>query len=218
MICGAPGSGTSFVTKLLRHSGMFAGSDAGPMDARKFHESTAFQIVNNRLLEATIGFPHAPKTTQQFLAHLRQLDDRRDELLGMIDVDSLLESYWGDRTRCDLWGWKDPRNAANVLIWKSLFPEVRMITITKRWRWSERTVKGTLAGDWYRSKSNRRLRKLYRQPPYAEDVDTFALDFDDLTQNQHQLNRLRDWLGLPAVTGAQHNELMLRLDAADNHG
>ena len=46
IICGAHGGGTSFTTKMLRHSGLFVGSDVEPFEQRKFHESASFRTFN----------------------------------------------------------------------------------------------------------------------------------------------------------------------------
>lgn len=51
IICGAHGGGTSYVTKMLRYAGFFAGWDAGSIRARKFHESGSFKAVNYALGE-----------------------------------------------------------------------------------------------------------------------------------------------------------------------
>ena len=46
IICGAHGGGTSYLTKMLRYTGFFSGRDAGPIHARKFHESASFKAIN----------------------------------------------------------------------------------------------------------------------------------------------------------------------------
>ncbi len=49
IICGAGGGGTSYVTKLLRYTGFFAGMDSGWIGDRKFHESRCFKEINYAL-------------------------------------------------------------------------------------------------------------------------------------------------------------------------
>jgi hypothetical protein len=131
MICGAPGSGTSLVTKMLRTLGMFAGSDAGSLSDRKFHESIAFRNANNLILSATIDFPHAPKSAKQFHDHVSILEDSLTKWVALINLAELRNGYLGESNDCKWWGWKDPRNSANVLLWKTIFPDLRIITIRK---------------------------------------------------------------------------------------
>src|ERR1041385_9192802 len=50
VVCGCHGGGTSFTTKLLRYSGLFAGADAGPRWVRKYHESKSFRRANEEIL------------------------------------------------------------------------------------------------------------------------------------------------------------------------
>ena len=93
MICGCPGSGTSLVTKMLRHAGMFVGSDAGPLKARKFHESECFRDTNIRLLSETIGFPHAPKGSWQFEEHVQKARTQLPKLVQLVDKQRLLKTF-----------------------------------------------------------------------------------------------------------------------------
>lgn len=215
MICGAPGSGTSFVTKLLRHSGMFAGADAGPMDARKFHESACFRNVNNAILDSTIEFPHAPKGADQFLLHVKKLEYRIDEYLEMIDLSELLETYWGGLSECDLWGWKDPRNSANVLFWRRSFPNLRLLTIHAKWKKANRNKAGTMAGNWFRTKSTQQIRQLYFSPPHIEGLDRHQLDFDRLMVDERELDALWSWLGVSPSSLPSYPELMRQINTDD---
>ena len=196
LICGAPGSGTSLVAKILRHAGVFVGADAGAIDARKFHESRCFREANKRILEATIDFPYAPKSVTQFQTHVALLNDRIDSVVQRIDVESLLDQFFQAHRRDVIWGWKDPRNSANVLVWRRLFPQLRILTIEKRWSRFERNRPGSEAGNWFRQASTARLRKLYVQPPHREGLESFPLSFDKMLKCRGELRQLWDWLGL----------------------
>ena len=208
LICGAPGSGTSLVTKVLRRSGVFVGSDAGPQEARKFHESVCFREANNLILNATIGFPHAPKTTAQFLQHIEMLEQNPQELASLVDVKRLLRQYWRSKEPCLLWGWKDPRNSANVLLWRKLFPELRILTVNKNWSWRERNRDGSKAGHWFRRQSTWRLRRLYRNPPHANGLDFHELSFERLIVScPDELDRLWNWLGVNDISPLGKNEI-----------
>lgn len=216
MICGAPGSGTSFATKILRYSGMFAGSDAGPIHARKFHESVSFRNANKQILASTIRSPHSPKKYNQFSAHITVLEDRIGELVSSIDIDAILDNYWSGCPEHCLWGWKDPRNSANVLLWKTIFPEIRIVIVKKKWRWAERKKKGTLAGTWFRTKSDRRTRKLYSNPPHIVGLDCFCLDVDKFMRDPAHLISLWKWLGLSEDLFVDHKEFKLLVKAEDS--
>lgn len=60
IISGAHGGGTSYITKLLRFCGFFAGNDCGKLAARKYHESKAFHEFT-RNLGAEFGDEHMMK-------------------------------------------------------------------------------------------------------------------------------------------------------------
>ncbi len=207
MICGAPGSGTSIVTRILRYSGMFAGADAGPIDVRKFHESKSFRDANNQILSATINFPHAPKSATQFLTHVHTLENNLDDLIQLIDVEHLLSQYWANEGRFGLWGWKDPRNSANVLVWRTIFSGLRLLIIETKWRWSNRKRLGTDAGNWFRMESNSQIRRLYCHPPHIEGLDTLRLSLDRLLTGASEFNKLWNWLGLEEQSFPNYREL-----------
>ncbi len=211
MICGAPGSGTSLVTKMLRTLGMFAGSDAGSLSDRKFHESIAFRNANNQILSATIEFPHAPKSANQFLDHVTILEESLAKWVALINLAELKKDYLGETTDYRCLGWKDPRNSANVLLWKTIFPDLRIITIRKKWRWLERKKAGTPAGIWYRTQSNKKIRELYINPPHADGLDRFQLDFDKLFTGPKHLQSLLDWVGLPQNSYFDYAEFIQRV-------
>ena len=215
MVCGAPGSGTSLATKILRYSGMFAGADAGPIDARKFHESVVFRNANNQVLESTIGFPHAPKTIAQFSTHVKRLEDQIDKLIVDVDLKDLLQVYWGDQTEHQLWGWKDPRNSANALLWRKVFPKLRVVIVEKKWRWSERRKQGSLAGTWFRAKSNKPLRDLYVNPPYIDGLDCFRFNIDQFMRDAEHLGDLWKWLELDEGLFRDFKEFKTLVNAED---
>jgi len=168
LICGCPGSGTSLVTKILRHAGLFTGADSGPPDARKYHESQCFKRYNERFLSETILFSHAPKSVEQFEKHNQLMVQRLESLAQLVDRDALLREYWGDSENLKaeaIWGWKDPRNSATALIWKEVFPQIRVIVISRNWKWRDLwKSSGTESGKWYRKQSTSALRDLYCDP------------------------------------------------------
>ncbi|MEM9940792.1 MAG: hypothetical protein AAF939_04310 [Planctomycetota bacterium] len=194
LICGAPGSGTSFATRLLRYVGLFVGVDAGPLKARKYHESVSFRDANNRVLQRTIEFPYAPKSVAQFENHVALLKQNLDDLIEHVQIKKVLSKFWGDQNEREFWGWKDPRNSANLLLWKNIFPDLKIIIVEKQWRRQDRKQKGSAAGEWFRSKSNRKLRTLYIHPPYLDGLNTFHLQLDQIQKDHQHLQSLWDWL------------------------
>ena len=198
LICGCPGSGTSFVTKMLRYAGMFAGADAGPVEARKYHESACFVDLNKKFLTQTIDFPYAPKGAWQFSEHIARTEETLDELVGLVDKNCLLDTYWGESDPTDFWGWKDPRNSATAVIWREVFPDLRVLVTGRKWtKAMRRQSGGSLAGEWFRQESTAKVRALYLHPPGVEGLDRYQVDFDKLVTSSDEFNRLLNWIGLP---------------------
>ena len=212
LICGCPGSGTSLVTKMLRYAGMSAGSDAGPLESRKYHESRCFQEANNVFLSETIGFPHAPKGHRQFMDHVTRSMAQLDQLARMVDKEELLRKFWGDDQPTNIWGWKDPRNSANAIIWRSIFPEMRVLILCRKWRWSlRRQADGSEAGEWFRHGSDRKIRKLYVHPPGIDGLDTHCVNFDQLLSSSKTLEQLLGWVGLPTAPAQSYASFLNRV-------
>lgn len=86
IISGAHGGGTSYITKLLRFCGFFAGKDSGKLAARKYHESKVFNDYS-RQLGTKFGDEHIMK----------------QEVLEAIDLElkNNLE-YWVAQTKNEL--------------------------------------------------------------------------------------------------------------------
>ena len=200
MLCGCPGSGTSLVAKILRHSGLFLGADAGPLDARKYHESQTFKQANIRFLSHTIDFPHAPKSTEQFQSHNLRMSEEYAKLAKSVDCDQLLSEFVG-HDGCQLskqpWGWKDPRNSATALIWREVFPQLRALVICRRWRWRDKWKSGgSESGIWYRKHSTAKLRSMYENPIGLDDASILRVDVDQLTSDRQVLQGVLDWCKL----------------------
>jgi hypothetical protein len=200
LICGCPGSGTSLVAKILRHAGLFLGADAGPADARKYHESQCFKRYNIRFLDRTIGFPHAPKSVEQFQTHNSRMKLRKAQLVELVDSGQLLSEYWGDSVSqfsTQPWGWKDPRNSATAMIWQGVFPQLRVIVICRNWRWRDRWKSGgSESGNWYRKQSTAELRKLYEHPVGIDQNSLLRVDVDQLTTDANFLEQVLTWCNL----------------------
>ena len=198
LICGCPGGGTSLVTKMLRYAGLFAGADAGPREARKYHESNVFVESNRKFLDQTIGFPHAPKADWQFVEHVEKSRNQLKPLLESVDRERLLNTFWGEDSRDSVWGWKDPRNSATALIWRELFPTMRVLIIRRQWTKPMLGQPGkSEAGIWFRTQSDQKLRQMYYHPAGIEGLDRHEIDFDKLLTDPGELESMLQWCDLP---------------------
>ncbi|WP_345326225.1 sulfotransferase [Novipirellula rosea] len=197
LICGCPGSGTSLLAKMLRHCGVFLGADAGPINDRKFHESASFRDANNRILSSTIDFPHSPKGFVQFRKHNDRMSANLDTILRSMDVEAIQQQFWGAENRNQPWGWKDPRNSATALVWKSLFPDLRILMLERKWRKSVAAERANSpAGEWFRKQSSADIRHLYQNPVGTDRADIIRVDFDRLIASGDELNATLKALGL----------------------
>lgn len=211
MICGCPGSGTSLVTKMLRHAGLFTGQDSGPIEARKYHESQCFKHYNEQFLTQTIGFPHAPKSVQQFRAHVEVMQQRGESLARLIDREQLLNEFCGAEPDAieRPWGWKDPRNSATAAVWQAVFPEIRALVVTRKLRWRDRWKPGgTDSGKWYRQRSTRSLRRLYAREPAELVGDTLLVDVDRMTSDAGFLAQVLVWCQLDSSQAYQFGDFL----------
>ena len=185
---------------MLRHAGLFAGVDAGPLQARKFHESNIFRQVNQQLLRESIDFPHAPKSERQFIDHLKYCSRHLDEMQTKVDLENILKVYWGNHQQEQIvWGWKDPRNSANLIIWRALFPDMRVLVIERTW--SKKMLNqdgGSASGNWFRTQSTSAVRSHYLNPTAADGLDVHRVNFDQLLKEPDELSELLNWAHLPS--------------------
>lgn len=124
IIMGAHGGGTSYVTKMLRFCGFFAGMDSGKLAARKYHESKAFHDYSMEL-GTLFGDEHMMReeVVQAIDREFKNNLDKWVERTGR-EMDSILERYgapneeapwpvkgwllyrFGWINRAKPWGWK----------------------------------------------------------------------------------------------------------------
>jgi len=215
LLCGCPGSGTSLVAKMLRHAGLFTGADSGPADARKYHESQCFMKYNIQFLTDTINFSHAPKSVLQFQSHNANMRLQLESLTKMVDRNQLLSEYWGDSENMPnspIWGWKDPRNSATALIWKQVFPELRVIIISRNWRWRDRwKFGGSDSGNWYRKQSTAELREMYQHPIGIEPESQLRIDVDQLMTAADYFGHVLKWCNLSPEPMNQFDDFLTKV-------
>ena len=114
-----------------------------------------------------------------------------------IDKTELLKTYWGEHLPSPIWGWKDPRNSATALIWREVFPEMRVLTVSQQWKPELKSKEGSKAGEWFRGQSSQTIREMYTSPPGIEGLDMHRVDFDLLLSDEAELQKLLLWAGLP---------------------
>ncbi len=200
IISGSPGGGTSYVAKLLRHCGLYAGTDSGPMEVRKYHESKTFTslLFYFRLLIKGQGN--------------RVLDMMKDSDVSVVvnEVNSDLETYssiikdallhkfnnfWGEEGADSAWGWKCPQNSIFCNVWHDIFPEAKFLIIEKEHK-PDKTSKNR-EGQWFYNESSSVTRYHYFHPEFLNlDADVFHLSFDRVVKDYDYFNSLLEWIGL----------------------
>jgi len=134
IITGAHRSGTSLVSRMLQTHGVDFGRDQ-----EKNNESRFFLNINRWLLEQngcrwdTLGAMDTLLNDQ----HLRELFAESIRTLlashrrfGYFGTTTLLSrpSFFSIDTP---WGWKDPRNTVTLPLWLSIFPDAKVLNITR---------------------------------------------------------------------------------------
>lgn len=122
MICvaGMPRSGTSLVTQLLHHCGVYLGPPEQLMPASinntdGYWENLSFVRLNERLLAANGGTWFAPPMT---LAPTPEI---------IAEGKSIVAQFGGHEP----WAWKDPRNAITLPFWRSLLPSMKVLVCVR---------------------------------------------------------------------------------------
>ncbi len=195
VICGCHGGGTSYLAKLLRHSGLFVGADAGPPDARKYHESRAFLDENRKIL-ARFGDEKGmmDEAVEEAIESLGSEEDAAG-FAQAIDRNRLLSDFWGGDVPCGGWGWKDPRNSITYPVWKRVFPGARAIVLTKC---VPRRPAISRSGHWFRNLATQWIRDRYTRPCWMDRWSgTLTVSFERITSEHEAFNELLDFCQLP---------------------
>ena len=214
IICGAHGGGTSYVTKLLRWSGLFVGNDAGSKYDRKCHESEVFMKTNCSIMSAVFNDSEMMRENSwnsypEFL--------KRADLIDQVDVainkGSLLDAYTGNNLSLldSIWAWKDPRNSVTLPVWKAVFPGARILVVNRTWlpEMKNENPKSP-SGLWFKKSSSAHVRKCYMQPPGIEpDDDVKVAEFNKVITSLESFNEILEWIGLDVLTNKEYNELLL---------
>lgn len=120
-IAGMHRSGTSMIARVLNLCGMDLGQPAelmpaDPANPEGYWEHTWFNTCNNQVLAAFVGawdiVPAYPEnwTGSDAVAGIRAEAPARAAAFGG-----------------GVWGWKDPRNSITLPLWKSIFPDLKVV-------------------------------------------------------------------------------------------
>ena len=208
IICGAHGGGTSFMTKLLRMRGFFAGADACDITERKTHESQAIKNMNCGIVHAMhiSGKYQSGRTNAVVVEFDRFQKEGSFEIFEEEFLASFEENIWetykgGEDLNRRVWGWKDPRNSLTLGMWHRLFPEARVMVIQKIPNPGK--VSKSASGKWFDHEASPEALDLFMNPPALGLFnDVFVCRFSHILANWEVFNLLLDWAGLPVFPSA----------------
>ena len=96
IVLGAPGSATSFMSKVLERSGVEMGNTKG--ERWRFYENQEFEKANKKIIREAGGSVVNPPSEEDILA---------------VDADGLIKGLIKKFKR-KYWGWKDPLNSLTI--------------------------------------------------------------------------------------------------------
>ena len=132
VIVGMHRSGTSLITRMLKQMGLFTGAILEQND-----ESPLFIALNDQILSiahATWDYPEAFANiyTDDSLV-TKAADIAKEHLLSPENLRLYLPPQAKSISDLSgqLWGWKDPRTTVTWPIWKKIFPEMRILFVSR---------------------------------------------------------------------------------------
>ena len=131
VVIGMHRSGTSLVSRILDQSGIFMGLDLQSDHESKFfiglnkwiYENAGADWARPAALEELIDYEPAKKQVEQYL-RTRITSPSSKKFSGRALKNGLLD------LDCK-WGWKDPRNGPALPIWKTIWPEMKVIHVIR---------------------------------------------------------------------------------------
>jgi hypothetical protein len=133
IIIGMHRSGTSMVVDLLEQSGLFMGNDQ-----EQNNESVFFLRLNSWMLRQSGGIWFNPSPIDNLLSNKQSKKDVKNYLLFMLKTLHAL-SFFGIKRyltggafhQSKPWGWKAPCNTFTLPIWLEVFPEAKVVWISR---------------------------------------------------------------------------------------
>jgi hypothetical protein len=125
IITGMHRAGTTMLSQILEKKGFFLG-----VNKDRNNESKHLITINNWLLNSVGARWDYPKNIDVLIENDKMKKMVTDYLHEQVMGLNGKVKYWGGRTQ-RLWGWKDPRNTFTLPIWLKVFPEAKVINITR---------------------------------------------------------------------------------------
>jgi hypothetical protein len=163
VIVGMHRSGTSLVSRILDRSGVFMG-----LDLQEDHESKFFIKLNKWIYE-NAGADWARPMALQELMDYEPAKKKVEEYVKSRVSSKSSKKYSGKRLKKGLfdldskWGWKDPRNGPTLPIWKEIWPEMKIIHVTRHGVDVAASLQARSSKNWERDESRfSKWVKMYR--------------------------------------------------------
>ena len=126
VVTGMHRSGTSMVTQLLSHAGLWLGSEEKLMPAKPdnpdgFYEHLDIVWIHNALLQQHHGGWDFEPTFTRDWQHADSLSDLKSRAINTCKKIS------SEQNKHQSWGWKDPRTCFFLPFWQSLMLEMKLI-------------------------------------------------------------------------------------------
>ena len=134
IVLGMHRSGTSLVSRLLEGLGVFMGRHKDV-----HHEAIFFKMLNRLILEQVGATWDRPEPIADLLEDESALAVVRTAVEEQIRGPRVLSylgvgwyvRYWNVHNFPLLWGWKDPCNVFTLPVWRSIFPDSRLVVVRR---------------------------------------------------------------------------------------
>ena len=212
IILGPHGGGTSFVTKLLRLRGLFAGADCNPIAKRKTHESKSLNQINRRVVRSMgiTGRYESGRTNQvvsEYTRFFAKSSSRRlKQIQSIVDDDAAFRVFFSG-FKPGVWGWKDPRNSLTLPFWLRRFPEAHVVAVSKNRRPGP---SNSDSGEWFKNEASDEVILFYSNPPGLTGArNVVHAKFEDLISSYSTFNELLHFCGLETMHTMKEYEAIL---------
>jgi hypothetical protein len=210
MITGSPGGGTSYITRILKHRGLYCGIDSGNKDMRKNHESIIFTSIKDCICFHNKQFyGWFDKNDLEIISRI--VKDQVDHYYPFFknQLEYKIERFWNYSPLDILWGWKDPTISIVLPIWKKIFPSGKVLII-QRDKQKLSNATHDVEGNWFRDNYDNVLKYYYN--PDLTDIppeNVFYCNFSDVVNDMNKMNEMLQWIGLDILKDKQEFKQLL---------